>query len=88
MPTLPNQQITGVAPMLTLPITHDSRLLQAAMQLSAAQQEALVIATASTLARFVAACRAHAVLLDDLTRLPMTAPGAQSQRDKVIHQVS
>ena len=53
------------------------------MQLSAAQHEAQVTNTASMLARFVTACRVHAVLLDDLTRLPMTAPGIQSPRDMV-----
>ena len=56
---------------------------QAALDLTAEQQEAQVANTASMLSHFVRACEVHRALLEDMTRLPMTAPGCRPRHDTV-----
>ena len=56
---------------------------QAALGLSAEQQEALIANTASMLAHFTTACQVHRTLLQSLMRLPMTASGCRQQRAMV-----
>ena len=56
---------------------------QAALQLSDAQRDAQVANTASMLQKFITACRVHREVLQDLTRLPLTASGIHHQHDMV-----
>ena len=74
---------TGNVDTFTMALPHVNMTRQAAMRLSAEQQDALVANTASMLDQFISACRVHRTLLQELTRLPMTASGLNRQHDMV-----